>query len=128
VTSAAEIERAMADVAREPNSGLVVAASAAIIVNTELVITLAARHRLPAVYGFRNYVVDGGLASYGTDAIELYRGAPTYVDRILKGEKPGELPVQFATKFQLVINLKTAKALALHPLITLRARPDEVIE
>src|SRR5262249_43818288 len=101
VTSAAEIERAMADVAREPNSGLVVAGSAAINVNRALVIALAARHRLPAVYNLRNWVVDGGLAFYGTDELELYRGAATYVDRILKGEKPGDLPVQFATKFQL---------------------------
>src|SRR5262249_52400617 len=92
VTSAAEIERAMADIAREPNSGLVVASSPAITVNRALVISLAARHRLPAAYGFRSYVVNGGLASYGINEIELYRGAATYVDRILKGEKPGDLP------------------------------------
>jgi ABC-type uncharacterized transport system substrate-binding protein len=128
VTSAAEIERAMADVAREPNSGLVVAGSPATTVNRELVITLAAQHRLPAVYNQRYFVVDGGLAFYGTDEIELYRGAASYVDRILKGEKPGDLPVQFATKFQLVINLKTAKLLGLDPPITLLARTDEVIE
>src|SRR5262245_55483698 len=95
VTSAAEIERAMADIAREPNSGLVVHSTPAINVNRELVISLADRHRLPAVYIQRNYVVDGGLAFYGTDEFVLYRGAATYVDRILKGEKPGDLPVQF---------------------------------
>jgi len=128
VASAAEIERAMADVAREPNSGLVVLGGAALAIHRELVITLAARHRLPAVYAQRNYAVAGGLASYGVDEMERQRSTAIYVDRILKGEKPGDLPIQFATKFQLVINLKTAKALGLDPPITLLARTDEVIE
>jgi putative ABC transport system substrate-binding protein len=126
--SAAEIERAMADVAREPNSGLVVLGGAAIAVHRELIISLAARHRLPAVYVQRNYVVAGGLASYGINEMELYRGTAIYVDRILKGEKPGDLPIQFATKFQLVINLKTAKALGLSVSQDMLSIADEVIE
>ena len=128
VASAAEIERAMADIAREPNTGLVVAGSPAIIVNKKLVITLAARHRLPAVYPLRFYVSDGGLASYGINENEPHRNAATYVDRILKGEKPGDLPVQFATRFEVVINLKTAKALGLTIPETLLLRADEVIQ
>jgi putative ABC transport system substrate-binding protein len=128
VASAAEIERAIADVAREPNSGLVVLGGAAIGVHSELIITLAARHQLPAVYALRYFVVAGGLAFYGIHELELHRSTTIYVDRILKGEKPGDLPVQFATKFELVINLKTAKALGLDPPISLLARTDEVIE
>jgi len=92
------------------------------------VIALANRHRLPAVFAFRYWVVSGGLASFGVDNIDLYRRAASYVDRILRGESPAELPVQHATKFQLVINLKTAKALGLDPPIMLLARTDEVIE
>jgi putative ABC transport system substrate-binding protein len=126
--SAAEIERAMADVAREPNGGLVVLGGVSLAVHRELIITLAARHRLPAVYSFRHFVVAGGLAFYGINEMELSRSTAIYVDRILKGEKPGDLPIQFATKFELVINLKTAKALGLDPPITLLARTDEVIE
>ena len=91
-------------------------------------LTLAARHRLPAVYPQRFFVAEGGLASYGVDRVEQYRRAASYVDRILRGEKPGDLPVQFADKFELVINLKTAKALGLDPPISLLARTDEVIE
>ena len=128
VRDAAEIARAIDGFAAEPNGGLVVLPGAAAAVNRDLIIALAARHQLPAVYAFRYHVVSGGLASYGIDNIDLYKRAAWYVDRILKGEKPGELPVQHATKFQLVINLKTAKALGLEAPITLLARTDEVIE
>jgi putative ABC transport system substrate-binding protein len=96
--------------------------------NRDVLIALAARHRLPAVYAFRYHVVSGGLASYGVDNIDLYRRAAWYVDRILRGEKPAELPVQHASKFELVINLKTAKALGIEVPISLLARTDEVIE
>jgi putative tryptophan/tyrosine transport system substrate-binding protein len=99
-----------------------------IAVHRDLIISLARRHRLPNVYAYRYYPIAGGLASYGTDNIDLYRRAASYVDRILKGEKPGDLPVQQASKFELVINLKTAKALGLDPPISLLARTDEVIE
>jgi putative ABC transport system substrate-binding protein len=128
VRDAAEIARAIDGFAAEPNGGLVVLPGAAAAVNRDLIIALAARHGLPAVYAFRYHVVSGGLASYGIDNIDLYKRAAWYVDRILKGEKPGELPVQHATKFQLVINLKTAKALGLDVPLTLLARTDEVIE
>jgi len=96
--------------------------------NHELIIAMAARHRLPAVYPERFFVTSGGLASYGVDYIDQYLRAASYVDRILKGEKPGDLPVQAADKFQLVINLKTAKALGLEIPLTVLARADEVIE
>ena len=122
------IERALASFARSPNGGLIVTVTPAAAVHRHLIITLAARHRLPAVYGYRYFVMDGGLISYGPDTIDQYRQAAGYVDRILKGEKPADLPVQAPTKYELVINLKTAKALGLEVPPTLLARADEVIE
>jgi putative ABC transport system substrate-binding protein len=121
------IERALSAFARDPNGGLIVAVSAAALTYRDLIVTLAARHQLPAVYAYRVFVVDGGLITYGPDIASLYRRAAGYVDRILKGEKPADLPVQ-PTKFQLAINLKTAKALGLDVPPTLLARVDEVIE
>jgi len=128
VRDAGEIDRAITAFAREPNGGLIVLASPLSIVQRELIITLAARHRLPAVYGLRFFAIDGGLISYGPDSVEPYRRAAGYVDRILKGEKPADLPVQTPTKYDLVINAKTAKALGLEVPPTLLARADEVIE
>ena len=128
VRDAGEIERAVAAFARSPNGGLIVPASAAAQLHLDLIITLAARHKLPAVYADRIYVTGGGLISYGPDRIDQYRRAAGYVDRILKGEKPADLPVQAPTKYELVINLKTAKALGLESPPTLLARADEVIE
>ena len=128
VRDAGEIERAVAAFARAPNGGLIVTASALAIVHRDLIITLAARHKLPAVYFARYFVTGGGLISYGPDLVDQYRRAAGYVDRILKGEKPADLPVQAPTKYELVINLKTAKALGLDVPPTLLARADEVIE
>ena len=128
VRDAAEIERAVAAFARSSNGGLIVTASASAIVHRDLIITLAARHKLPAVYFERFFVAAGGLISYGPDFVDQYRRAAGYVDRILKGEKPADLPVQAPTKYELVINLKTAKALGLDVPPTLLARADEVIE
>jgi putative ABC transport system substrate-binding protein len=125
---ASEIERAIAAFASRPNSGLILTLSPQAFVHRALIIALAARHRLPAVYPLRIFVADGGLASYGSNAADAYRGAATYVDRILKGEKPANLPVQSPTKFELVINLKTAKALGLTLPPTLLASANEVIE
>ena len=125
---AGEIERAVAAFARAPNGGLIVTAGAAVTLHRELIITLAARHKLPAVYADRIYVTGGGLISYGPDRIDQYRRAAGYVDRILKGEKPADLPVQTPTKYELVINLKTAKALGLEVPATVLVRADEVIE
>ena len=128
VRQTSDIERAVAAFARTPNSGLIVTADPAAIVHREGIIALAARHRLPAVYPYRFFVISGGLISYGLDNIEQYRLAAGYVDRILKGDKPGDLPVQAPTKYELVINLKTAKTLGLEVPPTLLARADEVIE
>jgi putative ABC transport system substrate-binding protein len=125
---AGEIERAIGLFARTPNSGLVVTTSAAVNAHRDLIISLAARHRLPAVYNRRTWVDRGGLISYGPDVIVASRLAAGYVDRILKGEKPGDLPVQAPTKYDLVINLKTAKALGLEVPSSVLARADEVIE
>ena len=113
VRDAGEIERAVAAFARSRNGGLIVTASALAAVHRDLIVTLAARHKLPAVYSRRYFVTAGGLISYGPDLIDQYRRAAGYVDRILKGEKPADLPVQAPTKYELVINLKTAKALGL---------------
>ena len=123
-----EIERAVAAFARTPNGGLILTASALASVHRELIIALAARHKLPAVYTGRLFVASGGLISYGPDRIDPYRRAAAYVDRILKGEKPADLPVQAPVKYELAINLKTAKALGLAVPPTLLARADEVIE
>jgi putative ABC transport system substrate-binding protein len=128
VRDAPEIERAVAAFVRLPNGGLVATASALTLRHRELIIALAARHKLPAVYYRRYYVTSGGLISYGYDLIDQFRRAAGYVDRILKGEKPGDLPVQAPTKYELVINLKTAKALGIDVPPTLLARADEVIE
>ena len=123
-----ETERAVADFVRSPNGGLVVTGGALATRHRDLIIKLAARYRLPAVYPARYFVTDGGLISYGADLVDQYRQAAGYVDRILKGEKPGDLPVQAPTKYELVINLKTAKALGLEVPPTLLAGADEVIE
>ena len=128
VSGAADIEHAVGAVAAKPNSGLVILPGPGPSVHRELVVALAEKHRLPAVYPFRYWVTAGGLTFYGIDNIDLYRQAAAYVDRILKGEKPGELPIQHATKFELVINLKAAKALGLDISPTLLARANEVIE
>ncbi|MET0706691.1 MAG: ABC transporter substrate-binding protein [Tardiphaga sp.] len=125
---AAEIERVVAAFARGPNGGLIVPGATLATLNRELIITLAARHRLPAVYSNSIFVTGGGLIAYGPDRVDQYRRAAGYVDRILKGEKPADLPVQAPTKYELVINLKTAKALGLEVPATLLARADEVIE
>ena len=124
----AEIKHAIEEFTREPKGGLIPVPSPLIAVHRDLIISLAMQHRLPNVYAYRYYPIVGGLASYGTDNIDLYRRAASYVDRILKGEKPGDMPIQQAAKFELVINLKTAKALDLDPPISLLARTDEVIE
>jgi putative ABC transport system substrate-binding protein len=123
-----DIERAVSAFARSPNGGLIVTAGAATVLHSNLIVTLAARHKLPAVYTERSFIAAGGLISYGPDFVDQYRRAAGYVDRILKGEKPADLPVQAPTKYQLVINLKTAKALGLDVPQTLLARADEVIE
>ena len=128
VRDAGEIERAIAAFAHSPNGGLIVTASGLAIVHRELIVTLAARHKLPAVYYYRFFVTDGGLVSYGPDPHDQYRRAAGYVDRILKGEKPADLPVQAPTKLELVINLKTAKTLGLDFPQSVLARADEVIE
>jgi putative ABC transport system substrate-binding protein len=129
VRDAGEIERGITAFARGPNSGgLIVTVSPSASVHRELIITLAARHQLPAIYPYRYFVTSGGLISYGTDTIDPYRRAAGYVDRILKGEKPADLPVQAPTKYELVINLKTAKTLAIEVPATLLAHADEVIE
>jgi putative ABC transport system substrate-binding protein len=123
-----EIERAVTTIARGPGSGLIVTASGFAILHRERIIALAARHRLVAVYPYRFFVINGGLISYGPSSIDPYRRAVGYVDRILRGEKPADMPVQAPTKYELVVNLKTSKALGLTVPNTLLATADEVIE
>jgi putative tryptophan/tyrosine transport system substrate-binding protein len=125
---AGEIERALSAFAHEPNGGVIIAASSSATTHRELIISLAMRYRLPNVYAFRYYPASGGLASHGPDSIAEFKRAAAYVDRILKGEKPADLPVQAPTKYELIINLKTAKALGLAIPPILLARTDEVIE
>jgi putative ABC transport system substrate-binding protein len=124
----AEIDRAIDDFARQPNGGLILPPSAGIGAKRASIIALAAKHRVPAIYAWRYLAVEGGLMSYGPDVLDLYRRPASYVDRILKGTKPADLPVQQPTKFELVINLKTAKALGLDVPVQLQQLADEVIE
>jgi putative ABC transport system substrate-binding protein len=128
VRDAGEIERTLAAFAREANGGLITTGSAFTVVHRDLIIALAAQHRLPAVFYDRYFAAAGGLVSYGANNVEQFRLAAGYIDRILKGEKPADLPVQTATRYELVINLKTAKALGLVMPSTVLARADEVIE
>jgi putative tryptophan/tyrosine transport system substrate-binding protein len=126
VREAGEIERAIAAFARSPNGGLVVTSSALAVRHRELIIALAARHKLPAIYYRRYWIASGGLVSYGYDLPDQYRRAAAYLDRVLKGEKPADLPVQAPTRYELVINVKKALGLEIPP--TVLARADEVIE
>jgi putative tryptophan/tyrosine transport system substrate-binding protein len=128
VSDSGEIERTMAEFARESNGGLILVPTAQTLIHRELIITLVARHRLAAIYPYRYFVTAGGLMCYGPDEIEQYRRAAGYLDRILKGEKPADLPAQAPTKYELVINLKTAKALSLEVPPSRLATADEVIE
>jgi putative ABC transport system substrate-binding protein len=125
---AGEIERDVTAFARSPNGGLIVTTGPAAQLHRDRIITLAARHKLPTIYYERSLVAAGGLISYGPDLVDQFRQAAGYVDRILKGEKPADLPVQVPTKYELVINLKTARALGLDIPATVLARADEVIE
>jgi putative ABC transport system substrate-binding protein len=122
------IQRGISDLARSGNGGLIALRLSEVILQRKLIIKLAAQYRLPAVYPLHVFVADGGLISYGSDLIDQFRRAAAYVDRILKGEKPADLPVQAPTKYELVVNLKTAKALGLTVPQSLLARADEVIE
>ena len=128
VANAEEIEHGITAFAREPNGGLIVLPVPTTVIHRTLIIKLAARHRLPAVYNSRYWIAEGGLVSYGPDVLDQYRRTAGYVDRILRGTKPADLPVQAPTKYELVINLKTAKALGLDLPATVLARADEVIE
>ena len=122
------IERGVMKIAGSPNAGLLVTASAPANVHRDLILRLAAQHRLPTVYPYRYFVAAGGLVCYGPDTIDQYRRAAGYIDRILKGEKPADLPVQAPTQYELVVNLKTAKALGLNLPQSLLVAADEVIE
>jgi putative ABC transport system substrate-binding protein len=128
VHNAVDIESAVGDFVRKPNGGLVVLPDSTTNLHRERIIALAAQHRVPAVYAFRYIAADGGLMSYGVDVVELFRRAATYVDRILRGVKPADLPVQLPEKFQLVLNLKTAAAMGLTIPTSLQLLADEVIE
>src|SRR5262249_6236992 len=123
-----EIERAISAFAQSPNGGLIVTAAPLAMAHRDLIVTLAARHKLCAVYSVRPFVTAGGLIYYGTNIYDLYRRAAGYIDRVLKGEKPSDLPVQAPTKFETVINMKTAKALGITVPVSLLTRADEVIE
>jgi putative ABC transport system substrate-binding protein len=123
-----DLEAAVTAFAQEPGGGLIVLPTALNAVQRHRILSLASRNRLPAIYGFRFYATDGGLMSYGIDTVDLFRRGASYVDRILKSEKPADLPVQAPTKFEMVINLKTAKALGLTVPPSLLATADEVIE
>jgi putative ABC transport system substrate-binding protein len=125
---AVEIERGIGAFARSPNGGLIITTGATAVRNRQLITTLAQRHRLPAVYPYRFYATEGGLVSYGPDRVDPYYRAAAYVDRILKGEKPADLPVQAPTKYELVVNLRTAKSIGLTIPQSVIARADEVIE
>jgi putative ABC transport system substrate-binding protein len=125
---AGQIERAVVAFASAPNGGLIAATGGGVLRHRELIVALAARHRLPAIYAYRSHVMSGGLMSYGLDNLDQFRRAAGYVDRILRGEKPADLPVQAPTKYELVINRKTAKALGLDVPVALLARADEVID
>jgi ABC-type uncharacterized transport system substrate-binding protein len=126
--SAADVEQTITEFARTSNGGLISVANPVVVNNRSLIISLAARHRLPTIYPFRSFVTDGGLVSYGAEPIDAYRQAAGYVDRVLKGEKPADLPIQGATKFELAINLKTAKALGLTVPASLVSRANEIVE
>jgi putative ABC transport system substrate-binding protein len=125
---AGEMEHAIAAFAGEPNGGLIASTGAGVLLHRELIVKLAAQHRLPAIYAYRSHVMSGGLISYASDQVDHFRRAAGYVDRILKGEKPADLPVQAPTKYELVVNLKTAKTLGVEIPATVLARADEVIE
>src|SRR5262249_27760563 len=127
VQTSADIEQAIEAFAREPGAGLITPPDATILPHRDVILVLAARHRIPAVYPYRFFVTSGGLMSYGMDYADVFLRAASYVDRILKGEKPADLPVQTPTKLEMVINLKTAKVLGLNVPATLLARADEVI-
>ena len=128
VSNSAEIELAIETWAREPKGGLLLPPDQFLVQHRELIIAAAARHRLPAVYGYRQFVAAGGLVSYGVDVHDLYRRAAGYVDRILKGEKPANLPVQAPVKYEMAVNLKTARALGLTVPNSMQLIADEVIE
>jgi putative tryptophan/tyrosine transport system substrate-binding protein len=128
IHNAAEVEAAIADLAHEPDGGLIVVPDTSTIDHRQTIISLADRYRLPTVYPYRFFVADGGLMSYGIDLADSFQSAATYVDRILKGAKPSELAVQLPTKFELTVNLKTAQALGIAFPPTLIARADDVIE
>ena len=128
VRNAADIEQAVDALAREPNGCLLVLPDNTTTVHRKLIVSLADRERVPAIYPFRFFVIDGGLMSYGIDEIDMFRRAASYVDRILKGAKPTDLPIQAPTKFELVINLKAAKTLGLNVSRDFLLRADEVIE
>ena len=128
VHTAAEIESGVAEFAKEPNGGLIVAPHAVTVEHRNVILKMSERYRLPGLYPLRNFAIDGGLISYGTNPIDPFREGASYVNRILKGEKPGDLPVQFPTKYELIINLKAAKALGITVPPSLLTRADEVVE